>query len=54
MCVITKDKVDYLRNYGLPNQRGMKEKSYKYPRGATKILTEVVTNLKLDDAMDLS
>ena len=35
ICVIKKDNVEYLRNYGQPNERGQKEKSYKYERGVT-------------------
>ncbi len=56
VTVITKGNVEYLRNYGKPNERGVKEKSYKYPRGTTLLVPGggvrdlVVTS----DEMDLS
>ncbi len=55
VCVITKGNVEYLRNYGKPNERGQKEKSYKYPRGTTRVLSGSVRDLVVfEDAMDLS
>ncbi|CAO3636721.1 unnamed protein product [Cunninghamella blakesleeana] len=57
VCVIEKDKTDYLRNYGRPNDRGIKEGRYTYPRGTTAILSESVKNLvdvTEGDAMDIS
>lgn len=38
LCVIKKDKVDYLRPYEIANDRGVKAGSYKYPTGATAVL----------------
>jgi len=35
VCVITKDKTDYLRNYQRPNERVQKEMTYKFKRGTT-------------------
>ncbi|KAF7725003.1 Proteasome subunit beta type-7 [Apophysomyces ossiformis] len=57
VCVIEKDSVDYLRNYGRPNERGMKEGRYNYPRGTTAVLKSSVKNLVTvteGDAMDVS
>ncbi|KAI8146160.1 proteasome subunit beta type-7 [Fennellomyces sp. T-0311] len=57
VCVIEKDSTDYLRNYAKPNERGIKEQSYKYPRGTTAVLKESITNLvnvTEGDAMDIS
>ena len=57
VCVITKEKTEYLRNYAKPNERGIKEKSYKYKRGTTDILKESIRNLvevTEGDAMDTS
>ena len=39
VTVITKGRVEYLRNYKKPNQRGQKEQSYKYAPGATRKLS---------------
>ena len=57
VCVIEKDKTDYLRNYARPNERGVKEQSYRYPRGTTAVLKQSITNfvdVSEGDAMDLS
>eukprot|EP00123_Amoebidium_parasiticum_P019379 comp24840_c0_seq1/m.46892 comp24840_c0_seq1/g.46892 ORF comp24840_c0_seq1/g.46892 comp24840_c0_seq1/m.46892 type:complete len:278 (-) comp24840_c0_seq1:48-881(-) len=46
MCVITKDKVDYLRNIEKPVAKNNREvKSYKYKRGTTAVLTSKVLTL---------
>ncbi|OMJ28990.1 Proteasome subunit beta type-7 [Smittium culicis] len=50
VCVITKDKVDYLRNYAKPNERIPKLKSYKFSRGTTAIVSETIK--KFDSAKD--
>ncbi|KAI8993581.1 proteasome subunit beta type-7 [Pilobolus umbonatus] len=57
VCVITKDTTEYLRNYATPNERGNKERSYKYTRGATAVLKQSVTkyvDVTEGDAMDIS
>lgn len=46
LCVITKGKVDYLRNYDIANQRGIREGNYKYPVGTTRVLK--VTRIPLE------
>lgn len=35
ICVIEKGRTDYLRNHVKPNERGVKEQSYKFPKGTT-------------------
>jgi 20S proteasome subunit beta 2 len=56
VCVITKDNVEYLRNYGKPNERGQIEQKYSYPRGTTRVLSSSVQHFTVteEDAMDLS
>ncbi|KAI9173233.1 proteasome core particle subunit beta 2 [Blastocladiella emersonii ATCC 22665] len=57
VTVITKQGVDYLRNYARPNERGVREGVYDYPAGTTKVLTESIRTLVTvteGDAMDLS
>ncbi|KAI8896581.1 proteasome subunit beta type-7 [Globomyces pollinis-pini] len=55
VTVITKDNVEYLRNYGRPNERGAKEQSYKYPRGTTRVLSTSTKEFIVEEvAMDLS
>jgi 20S proteasome subunit beta 2 len=55
--VISSQGVEVMRNYLKPNERCAKERSYKYPRGTTHVLT---SNFKKSvtvtegDAMDLS
>lgn len=43
ITVIEKEKVDILRNYAKPNERGVREAVYDYKKGTTRILTEVVS-----------
>lgn len=38
LCVIKKDKVDYLRPYEVANKKGVREGNYKYPPGTTGVL----------------
>ncbi|KAL1847928.1 proteasome core particle subunit beta 2 [Paecilomyces lecythidis] len=43
VCVIDKDKpTQLLRNYLRPNERGQKERSYRFPKGTTAYLNEKV------------
>ncbi|KAF7653048.1 hypothetical protein LDENG_00087960, partial [Lucifuga dentata] len=48
LCVITKNKVDYLRPHDLANKKGVRTGDYKYKRGMTSILTKAVTPLDLE------
>ncbi|XP_072310184.1 proteasome subunit beta type-7-like isoform X2 [Eucyclogobius newberryi] len=48
LCVITKDKVDYLRPHYEANQKGVRTGNYKYKRGTTGVLTKVVQPLNLE------
>lgn len=59
LCVIKKDKVDYLRTYENPNKRGVRAGNYKYPIGTTNVLKttripiEVVsTTVQRDEPME--
>ncbi|KAJ3055128.1 Proteasome subunit beta type-7 [Rhizophlyctis rosea] len=57
VCIITADGVDYRRGYDKPNQRGVKEQSYKFAKGTTAILTEDIrqfVDVVEGDAMDIS
>jgi 20S proteasome subunit beta 2 len=43
VCVIEKDKpTQLLRNYEKPNERGQKERNYRFPRGTTAWLNQKV------------
>lgn len=45
VCVIEKDKpTQLLRNYEKPNERGQKERNYRFPRGATAWLNQKIIN----------
>lgn len=59
LCVIKKDKVDFLRPYEIANNRGIRQGNYKYPVGTTKVLRinripiEVVsTTVQRDEPME--
>jgi 20S proteasome subunit beta 2 len=57
VCVIKKDNVEVLRNYRKPNERVVKELSYKFPKGTTKILKEDIykfVTVHEGDLMDTS
>ncbi|CAH0558351.1 unnamed protein product [Brassicogethes aeneus] len=44
VCVIRKGSVDYKRTYDEANKKGVRQASYRYPRGTTKVLdTKVFT-----------
>jgi 20S proteasome subunit beta 2 len=42
VCVITENKTTLLRNYLKPNERGQKERDYKFARGTTAVLKEKI------------
>ena len=42
VCVITEQKTTLMRNFMKPNERGRKERSYKFARGTTAVLNEKV------------
>ncbi|KAI8971998.1 proteasome subunit beta type-7 [Mycotypha africana] len=57
VCVITKDNTEYLRNYARPNERGVKEQSYVFPKGTTAVLKESIerfVTVSEGDSMDIS
>ena len=47
VTVITKGNVEYMRNHKTPNERGIKEKSYKFQSGTTgmQVVAEGVATL---------
>lgn len=42
VCVITAEKTTLMRNYQTPNDRGQKERDYKFARGTTAVLNEKI------------
>ncbi|KAI9592201.1 nucleophile aminohydrolase [Syncephalis fuscata] len=57
ICVIEHGTHEMLRNYAKPNERGQKEQSYKFQRGATEVLETSVRSLVTvveGDQMDTS
>ncbi|KAM3912395.1 proteasome subunit beta type-7 [Leptodactylus fuscus] len=48
VCVITKNKVDYIRPHDVANKKGVRKGNYKYKKGTTGILSEKVTHFNLD------
>ena len=45
VCVLTKGKVDYLRNYIKPNVRKEKEQVYKFKLGVTRKYLTYIYNI---------
>ncbi|KAI8923269.1 proteasome subunit beta type-7 [Entophlyctis helioformis] len=57
VTVITKGNVEYLRNFKKPNERGVKEQSYKFARGTTTVLKKNIrqfVDVLEGDVMDTS
>lgn len=63
VCVITKDKVDYIRPFDEANKKGVRQGKYTYKPGTTPVLTTAVKKIAFDvvnievkaaDAMDTS
>ncbi|XP_067868617.1 proteasome subunit beta type-7 [Heterodontus francisci] len=48
LCVIMKNKLDYLRPFDIANKKGVRQGNYKYRRGITGILTETIAPLELE------
>jgi 20S proteasome subunit beta 2 len=44
VCVITPEKATLLRNHIQPNQREMKMRDYRFPKGTTAVLNEKVVS----------
>ncbi|KAL3870852.1 hypothetical protein ACJMK2_038887 [Sinanodonta woodiana] len=48
LCIITKDKVDYLRPYDEANIKGQRQGKYRYKRGTTAVLKTEVKKLEYE------
>jgi len=48
LCIITKDKVDYIRPHEIANNKGVKQGKYLYKRGSTAVLKSEVRKIELD------
>lgn len=48
LCVITKDKVDYLRTFDEANKKGVRQGNYRYKKGTTAVLKETVKKIPFD------
>merc|ERR1712126_802661 len=45
ICVITKDKVDYIRPFDQANQKGVRQGNYRYKKGTTGVLKGTVKRI---------
>lgn len=61
LCIIRKGSVDFLRTYDEANKKGVRQASYRYPKGTTAILTTKTKNIVVEElsvrqieAMDVS
>ncbi|KAL8563000.1 Proteasome subunit beta type-7 [Nucella lapillus] len=48
LCIITKDKVDYIRPYDEANKKGVRQGKYRYNRGTSAVLSTEVKKIELD------
>ncbi|XP_060518761.1 proteasome subunit beta type-7 [Cylas formicarius] len=46
ICIIREGGVDYKRTYDEANKKGKKQTSYRYPKGATAVLTTKVVDIE--------
>jgi 20S proteasome subunit beta 2 len=53
VCIIEKNKTDYLRNYEMPNERVQKEQRYAFPKGTTAFTKEQIYNMVQKEGMSL-
>jgi len=48
LCIITKDKVDYLRPFEVANRKGERAAKYVYGKGTTPLLSKVVEKVEYE------
>lgn len=48
LCVIMRDSVDYIRPYEEANIKGQRQGVYRYPRGATAVLSQQVVPVEIE------
>lgn len=48
LCVITKDKVDYIRPYHVANEKGVRQGNYQFKRGTTQVLKTIEKKVQYD------
>ncbi|XP_023025377.1 proteasome subunit beta type-7 [Leptinotarsa decemlineata] len=46
VCIIRKGSVDYRRTYDEANKKGLKQASYRYPKGTTRVLSSKVVDVE--------
>jgi len=49
ICVIKKGHVNYLRTYDEANKKGVRQASYRYPKGTTAVLTTQTANIDIEE-----
>jgi len=54
VSVITKNGTEMLRNYEMPNERGVKSRDYKFRRGTTAWTKENVRSLIVSDDVKIT
>jgi len=48
LCIITKDKVEYIRPYDEANKKGVRQGKYRYERGTTSVLSTEVKKIDFE------
>ncbi|EDQ85982.1 uncharacterized protein MONBRDRAFT_11380 [Monosiga brevicollis MX1] len=51
LCVIKKGEVDYIRPHEIANVKGERLNEYKYPKGSTAVLTELIKPVVVDEVV---
>lgn len=56
LCVITKDGAEYLRTHEAPNEKERRQETemkYKYPKGTTKVLKEIIETFEITEEVEV-
>lgn len=49
ICVIRKGNVNYLRTYDEANKKGVRQNSYRYPKGTTAVLSTKTARIEIEE-----
>lgn len=49
LCIIRKGSVEFLRTYEEANKKGVRQSSYRYPKGTTAVLSTKTKNIEVEE-----
>lgn len=51
ICVIKKGSANYLRTYDEANKKGIRQQSYRFPKGTTAVLSTKIVNVDIEEVV---